>query len=94
MGFDLANCRFLGKIPKTAPIILCGAFAPVFAAKALEFVNQALGLSLGLEEIPGGREFIPDPLRPVPPWRIPRNAERSVRQADLFGGLGSRNELS
>ncbi len=78
---------FRGKVPKTAPIVLCGASAPVFAAKALDFVNQSLGLSLNLEEESVRAEFVPDPLRAVPLGRIPRNAVRLAQQADFLGDL-------
>ena len=79
--------RFRGKIPRTVPIVLCGASAPAFAAKALDFVNQSLGLSIKLEEVATRAEFIPDPLRPVPPGRIPRNSQRIVQQADFLGEI-------
>lgn len=40
-GVRPGRFRFRGKIPKTVPIVLCGASAPEFAAKALGFVNQS-----------------------------------------------------
>ena len=81
--------RFRGKIPRTVPIVLCGASAPVFAAKALESVNKSLGLSMKLNEVAAQGEFIPDPLRPVPPGRIPVNLERAAQQADFTAVFGN-----
>ncbi len=73
-----------------APMIICDPTAPAFAGKALEFVAQALGLDLPVQETSKlSREtFTPDPLRPVPPGRMPRNPERVRSQADFFGALG------
>ena len=76
--------RFRGKIPRTVPIVLCGASAPAFAAKALDFVNESLGLSMKLEEVATRVEFVPDPLRPVPPGRNPVNSQRAIQQADFL----------
>ncbi len=79
--------QFRGEIPRTVPIVLCGASAPVFAAKALDFVNESLGLSLKLEEVVPPGEFIPDPLKPVPPGRTPQNPVRIRLQSDFLSGL-------
>ena len=76
--------RFRGKIPKTAPIVLCGASAPVFAAKALQFVNQSLSLSLRLEEVSMREHFIPNPQKCVPLGRNPKTLERARHQSELF----------
>ena len=79
--------RLRGKVPKTASIVLCGAAAPAFAAKALDFVNRSLGSTLELKEVPNPQDFTPDPLKPVPLGRIPRNTERVRQQSDFLGEM-------
>ena len=83
-GLRWGKACFKGKVPKTAPIVLCGPYAPEFAAKALEFVNRALGQSIEPVETPDRKEFIPDPLMPVPAGRAPQNTERVRLQSDFF----------
>ena len=84
VGLRWGKARFKGKVPKTAPIVLCGPSAPHFATKALEFVNRALGRSVTLAETSVGKEFIPDPLKPVPPGRRPQNSERARLQSNFW----------
>ena len=87
-GIRPGRSRFRGKVPKTAPIILCDSSAPAFAAMALEFVNRSLGLNIELEEVPKREDFVPDPLAPVPPGRVPQNTERVLFQSDFMEGFG------
>ncbi len=87
VGKKWGKAHFKGKIPKTAPIVLCGPFAPEFAIKALEFVNRTLGRSVALVETPSKKEFIPDPPKPVSRRRTSPKIERPRRQSDFLGDL-------
>ena len=86
-GIRPGKFKFRGKKPKTATIVLCGASAPAFGVKALDWVNRSLGLSLDLKEVPKPQDFTPDPLKPVPPGRTPRNLELHRCQADFLSEL-------
>jgi hypothetical protein len=77
--------RFKG--PQNAKITLCGKSAPVFAEQSLEFVNRKFGLSLKPETVSDLKDFVPDPLKPVPLGRTPRNMERVRLQSDFLGDL-------
>ena len=90
-GVRPGKFRFRGKAPKTAAIVLCGASAPVFAAEAIIFVNQSLGISLKFEELPDQEEFTHEPLRTVPPGRIPSNQIRVLQQVDFLDDLRMRS---
>ena len=67
VGFRPGKVRLRGKVPNTAPVVLCGASAPSFAAKALAFVNRFLGLSLELKAAPERQAFASGPLEPPTP---------------------------
>ena len=43
-GIRTGKFRFRGRVPNTAPIILCGRFAPAFAAQARDWLNSSLGV--------------------------------------------------
>ncbi len=87
VGKKWGKAHFKGKVPKTAPIVLCGSSAPDFAIKALEFVNWTLGRSVALVETPSKKEFIPDPRKPVSRRRTSPKIERPRLQSDFLGDL-------
>ncbi|MGL4400614.1 MAG: rolling circle replication-associated protein [Luteolibacter sp.] len=76
---------------KSKPVIACDPAAPAFALQALQFVSQTLNLNLQLHETPhqSRKDFIPCPLRPVPPGRQPIRRERMLTQADFSERFGS-----
>ena len=87
-GLRPGKFKFRGRVPKTAPIILCGASAPSFSTTALAWMNRSLGHSVELKAAPSPQDFTPDPLKPVPPGRTPRNLERVRLQSDFLRELG------
>ncbi len=87
VGKKWGKAHFKGKVPKTAPIVLCGSFAPDFAIKALEFVNCTLGRSITLVETPPRMEIILDPPKPSKRQRASSKIERPRLQSDFLGDL-------
>lgn len=93
VGLRWGKARFKGKVPKTAPIVLCGPCAPDFATKALEFVNRTLGRSVALVETPSKKEFIPDSPNRVPRRQISPKIDRPPFQADFLDGQKGLSRL-
>jgi hypothetical protein len=79
--------RFRGTIPNTAPIVLCGPHVHTFVEKAVDFVKRLLGVVIEFKPVSKRHDFTPDPLKPVPPGRTPRNPETPRFQADFLADL-------
>lgn len=84
-GVTLGKARMRGKIPIQSPIVLCNVAAPQTVRRLIDYVEKETGeqVQLALFEKPSRENFMPDPLKAVPPGRTPVNCERLLNQADF-----------